>query len=271
MARVCRRVRGVDRRAGRAGASEVNCHHNYTTREHHFGKDVWLSRKGRSTPTTGVIGSDPRFDGRPVLRRRGKGHRGALCSSPHGAGRNHSRTAARKLFTRATSTSGWRASRGAIPTRSSTSTPTAYKPIDVVMHDAAIWSRSSTRCASSSTSRATSATSPCVTCPHPFTPRSRVSSVKAESRTHQNTVGHQWRGACKTPRHWSDRSRLAPRLRVRLDGRWVRCGHGAMRTRPRSRDDDPQHLRAPPVNGVRPYEAGGQFTDGSDSRSQGER
>src|SRR5699024_3942455 len=24
----------------------VNCHHNYVTREHHFGADVWVTRKG---------------------------------------------------------------------------------------------------------------------------------------------------------------------------------------------------------------------------------
>lgn len=27
-------------------AERVNCHHNFTQREHHFGKDVWVTRKG---------------------------------------------------------------------------------------------------------------------------------------------------------------------------------------------------------------------------------
>lgn len=31
----------------------VNCHHNFTERESHFGKDVWVSRKEPSRPTRG--------------------------------------------------------------------------------------------------------------------------------------------------------------------------------------------------------------------------
>ncbi|WP_166140075.1 RtcB family protein [Nocardioides ochotonae] len=38
---------------------EVNCHHNYTLRENHFGKDVWLSRKGAISAREGEWGLIP--------------------------------------------------------------------------------------------------------------------------------------------------------------------------------------------------------------------
>jgi tRNA-splicing ligase RtcB (3'-phosphate/5'-hydroxy nucleic acid ligase) len=115
---------------------EVNCHHNYTVREQHMGKDVWLSRKGAIDAHDGVLGLIPGSMGDLSYVVRGKGHKGALCSSPHGAGRNHSRSAARKLFERAdldTRMAGiaWGESDAFLDEH-----PEAYKPIDVVMHDA---------------------------------------------------------------------------------------------------------------------------------------
>src|SRR5689334_15973001 len=80
---------------------EINCHHNYTVREKHFGKDVWLSRKGAIDAGEGVRGLIPGSMGAASYVVTGKGNRLALNSSPHGAGRNHSRSAARKLFNRA--------------------------------------------------------------------------------------------------------------------------------------------------------------------------
>ncbi|MDT4981240.1 MAG: hypothetical protein QOG07_3119 [Pseudonocardiales bacterium] len=115
---------------------EVNCHHNYTERERHMGKDVWLSRKGAIDAHEGVMGLIPGSMGDLSYVVRGKGHRGALCSSPHGAGRNHSRSAAKKLFTRADLDErmtgiAWGESDAFLDEH-----PQAYKPIDVVMHDA---------------------------------------------------------------------------------------------------------------------------------------
>jgi tRNA-splicing ligase RtcB (3'-phosphate/5'-hydroxy nucleic acid ligase) len=114
----------------------INCHHNYTARERHGGKDVWLSRKGAIDATEGTLGLIPGSMGDLSYVVRGKGHRGALNSSPHGAGRNFSRSAARKRFTRADLDSrmdgiAWGNSDAFLDEH-----PDAYKPIDVVMHDA---------------------------------------------------------------------------------------------------------------------------------------
>lgn len=115
---------------------EVNCHHNYTTKERHFGHDVWLSRKGAIDAHEGVLGLIPGSMGDLSYVVRGKGHRGSLCSSPHGAGRNFSRSAARKRFTRddldqRMAGIAWGESNAFLDEH-----PSAYKPIDVVMNDA---------------------------------------------------------------------------------------------------------------------------------------
>jgi tRNA-splicing ligase RtcB len=67
---------------------------------------------------------------------RGKGNREALCSSPHGAGRNYSRNAARKRFTRADLDERMRGIAWGESNAFLDEHPEAYKPIDVVMHDA---------------------------------------------------------------------------------------------------------------------------------------
>jgi len=115
----------------------VQCHHNYTVREHHFGKEVWLSRKGAINAEAGVPGLIPGSMGDASYVVVGKGNRLALNSSPHGAGRNYSRSAARKAFTR----EQLRAAMVGIEYRDTDAfldeIPQAYKPIDVVMRDAA--------------------------------------------------------------------------------------------------------------------------------------
>jgi tRNA-splicing ligase RtcB len=115
----------------------VQCHHNYTTRERHFNKDVWLSRKGAIDASPGVPGLIPGSMGDLSYVVVGKGNRLALNSSPHGAGRNYSRSAARRTFTR----EQLRTAMAGIEYRDTDAfideIPQAYKPIDVVMADAA--------------------------------------------------------------------------------------------------------------------------------------
>ncbi|MCA2219530.1 RtcB family protein [Jidongwangia harbinensis] len=114
----------------------VQCHHNYTAREKHFGKEVWLSRKGAINAAAGVPGLIPGSMGDASYVVVGKGNPLALDSSPHGAGRNYSRSKARKTFTR----DQLREAMAGIEYRDTDAfideIPQAYKPIDVVMRDA---------------------------------------------------------------------------------------------------------------------------------------
>jgi tRNA-splicing ligase RtcB (3'-phosphate/5'-hydroxy nucleic acid ligase) len=115
----------------------VQCHHNYTTREKHFGKEVWLSRKGAINAAEGVPGLIPGSMGDASYVVVGKGNPLALNTAPHGAGRNYSRSAARKTFTR----EQLREAMAGIEYRDTDAfideIPQAYKPIDQVMADAA--------------------------------------------------------------------------------------------------------------------------------------
>jgi tRNA-splicing ligase RtcB len=115
----------------------INCHHNYTTKEHHFGKDVWLSRKGAIDAHEGIQGLIPGSMGTASYVVVGKGNPLALNSSPHGAGRVHSRTSARKTFTMEQLEADmadieWSHSKAFLD-----EIPAAYKSIDQVMIDAA--------------------------------------------------------------------------------------------------------------------------------------
>jgi tRNA-splicing ligase RtcB len=115
---------------------EINCHHNYTAKETHLGREVWLSRKGAIHAAEGVRGLIPGSMGTASYVVTGRGNAMALQSSPHGAGRSHSRTAARKRFSResldaAMAGVAWGQSDAFLDEH-----PEAYKPVEVVMKDA---------------------------------------------------------------------------------------------------------------------------------------
>ena len=77
----------------------VNCHHNYVAQEHHFGENVWVTRKGAIRARVGDLGIVPGSMGARSFIVRGLGNPESFCSSAHGAGRKMSRTAAEKHFT----------------------------------------------------------------------------------------------------------------------------------------------------------------------------
>jgi len=116
---------------------EINCHHNYTEQEEHFGRSVWLSRKGAINAEAGRDGLIPGSMGTASYVVRGKGNVVALTSAPHGAGREYSRSRARKTFTR----EQLREAMAGIEYRDTDAfldeIPAAYKDIDRVMADAA--------------------------------------------------------------------------------------------------------------------------------------
>jgi tRNA-splicing ligase RtcB len=115
----------------------INTHHNFTEHEQHFGKDVWLSRKGAISAKLGEPGLIPGSMGTASYVVAGLGNRLALESSPHGAGRRFSRSVARKTFTH----EQLREAMNGIEFRDTDAfldeIPQAYKDIDEVMADAA--------------------------------------------------------------------------------------------------------------------------------------
>jgi tRNA-splicing ligase RtcB len=115
----------------------MNCHHNFTQREEHFGFSVWVSRKGAISARAGEMGLIPGSMGTASYVVEGRGNAVSLCSSPHGAGREFSRSAARKRF----SHEELREAMAGIEFRDTDAfideIPAAYKPIDQVMADAA--------------------------------------------------------------------------------------------------------------------------------------
>ena len=116
-----------------AGAEAVNCHHNYVAREHHYGKDVLLTRKGAVRAREGDLGIIPGSMGARSYIVRGKGNPESFHSCSHGAGRAMSRAEAKRRFTvadHAQATAGieCRKDRDVID-----ETPGAYKSIDAVM------------------------------------------------------------------------------------------------------------------------------------------
>jgi tRNA-splicing ligase RtcB len=111
----------------------INCHHNYVAREHHFGADVYITRKGAIRAGDGELGIIPGSMGAKSYIVRGKGNADSFCSCSHGAGRRMSRTQAKKAFNKADledQTAGveCRKDKGVID-----EIPSAYKDIDEVM------------------------------------------------------------------------------------------------------------------------------------------
>ncbi len=84
----------------RATDYAINCHHNYAEHEVHFGRRLWITRKGAVSARKGQLGIIPGSMGARSYIVRGKGNPMAYQSCAHGAGRVMSRTAARKRFSR---------------------------------------------------------------------------------------------------------------------------------------------------------------------------
>lgn len=115
------------------GLEAVNCHHNYVAREHHYGKNVYVTRKGAVRARLGDLGIIPGSMGAQSFIVRGLGNEESFHSCSHGAGRAMSRTEAKRKFTlqdhiAATEGIECRKDKDVID-----ETPAAYKPIDAVM------------------------------------------------------------------------------------------------------------------------------------------
>jgi tRNA-splicing ligase RtcB len=87
---------------GREGAPEevqrINCHHNFTEREHQHGRDLWITRKGAIRARVGDLGVIPGSMGAASFIVEGLGNPASYESCSHGAGRRLSRGEARRTL-----------------------------------------------------------------------------------------------------------------------------------------------------------------------------
>ncbi|MET9337948.1 RtcB family protein [Nonomuraea sp. NPDC003804] len=115
----------------------INCHHNFTQQETHYGKSLWITRKGAIKADRGDEGVIPGSMGTRSYIVRGRGNPESYNSCSHGAGRRMSRTKAKRELSAASLTAAmsgrtWNADRAAALVDEH---PDAYKSIDQVMAD----------------------------------------------------------------------------------------------------------------------------------------
>lgn len=111
----------------------VNCHHNYVAREHHFGENVLVTRKGAVRARKGDLGIIPGSMGAKSFIVRGLGNPESFDSCSHGAGRRMSRTQAKKQFSIADHIEATKGVECRKDAEVVDETPGAYKSIDQVM------------------------------------------------------------------------------------------------------------------------------------------
>lgn len=133
MARTLQAMREVLPIPFSADVEAVNCHHNYIRKEHHYERDVWVTRKGAVSARKGEMGIIPGSMGARSYIVRGLGNEESFCSCSHGAGRVMSRTEAKKRVSmeehaKAVTGVECRKDEDVID-----ETPSAYKPIEAVM------------------------------------------------------------------------------------------------------------------------------------------
>lgn len=117
----------------------VNCHHNFTALEVHDGRELWITRKGAIKADVGDLGVIPGSMGTASYIVAGKGNPASWMSCSHGAGRRHSRSQAKRLFTEADlaeqmAGKTWLSDRARALVDE---IPSAYKDVEQVMADQA--------------------------------------------------------------------------------------------------------------------------------------
>lgn len=76
----------------------VNIAHNYALLEHHYGKNVWVHRKGVTLAREGTVGIIPGSQGTKSYIVIGKGNKESFDSCSHGAGRKMGRKQAKRTL-----------------------------------------------------------------------------------------------------------------------------------------------------------------------------
>lgn len=120
---------------GRSAAPEVavNCHHNYVSKENHYGDNVWVTRKGAVRARVDDLGIIPGSMGAKSFIVRGKGNPESFESCSHGAGRVMSRGEARRTITAEQHQKALEGVECRKDPEVIDESPAAYKDIDAVM------------------------------------------------------------------------------------------------------------------------------------------
>ena len=93
----------ADAMRGVGSVSEMyQCTHNYARMEQHFGKGVWVHRKGATSARLGEIGIIPGSQASCSYIVKGKGNPDSFTSCSHGAGRAMGRNVAKRTLDLAT-------------------------------------------------------------------------------------------------------------------------------------------------------------------------
>ena len=121
---------------GGVAGPTINCHHNYTEREHHHGKNLWVTRKGAIRAREGDAGIIPGSMATGSYIVQGTGSAASYTSASHGAGRRMSRRQARDtLSTQELEDSMLGISWNDDPEGLLDESPGAYKDLDEVMEN----------------------------------------------------------------------------------------------------------------------------------------
>ena len=129
-----------------AFSAPINIHHNYAALEHHFGRNVWIHRKGATSAKKGQTGIIPGSMGSASYIVEGLGNTESFMSCSHGAGRVLGRNQASSTLTmeecnkamegivydRWNKLKGWK-KKGGNATHDFGEAPQAYKNIDEVI------------------------------------------------------------------------------------------------------------------------------------------
>lgn len=111
----------------------INSHHNYASREHHFGEDIWVTRKGAVNAARGQLGIIPGSMGTGSFIVEGLGNAESFCSCSHGAGRRLSRGKAKAEITMEQHAEAMQGIEARLDKDVLDESPAAYKPIESVM------------------------------------------------------------------------------------------------------------------------------------------
>jgi tRNA-splicing ligase RtcB len=111
----------------------VNCHHNYISKENHFGENVIVTRKGAVRAREGDLGIIPGSMGTGSFIVRGLGNADSFCSCSHGAGRVMSRGEAKQKISLDQHKEAMRGIEARVDKDVLDESPAAYKDIGAVM------------------------------------------------------------------------------------------------------------------------------------------